>query len=272
MSTDKISEYLAQFSQAPHADHRAAAPRHRRPDRGHRADPRRHLHARPLPARRRARAWPRRSWSARSARSSTSRFKRIQFTPDLMPSDITGTTVLDENEPAGASSASSRGRSSPTSSWPTRSTARRPRRRPPCCRRCRNARSPPARRRTTCPTRSSSSPRRTRSSRKAPIRCPKPSSTASCSTSRSIIPTLRRGETHPRPGHAATSRRRSPRCSAAKAILNMQKLVRSVPVGDYVKDYVTRLVRATRPQGPDGAGLRQARWSTGAPARAPASS
>src|SRR5438067_4664876 len=25
-------------------------------------------------------------------------FERIQFTPDLMPSDITGTTVLDENE------------------------------------------------------------------------------------------------------------------------------------------------------------------------------
>src|SRR5947209_10764580 len=25
-------------------------------------------------------------------------FKRIQFTPDLMPSDITGTTVLDEND------------------------------------------------------------------------------------------------------------------------------------------------------------------------------
>src|SRR5262245_17727512 len=25
-------------------------------------------------------------------------FKRIQFTPDLMPTDITGTTVLDENE------------------------------------------------------------------------------------------------------------------------------------------------------------------------------
>src|SRR5437879_7129040 len=26
-------------------------------------------------------------------------FKRIQFTPDLMPSDITGTTILDETEP-----------------------------------------------------------------------------------------------------------------------------------------------------------------------------
>ena len=35
-----------------------------------------------------------------------------------------------------------------------------------------------------------------------------------------------------------------------KAILNMQKLVRSVPVGDYVKDYTTKLVRATRPGDP----------------------
>jgi MoxR-like ATPase len=56
-------------------------------------------------------------------------FKRIQFTPDLMPSDITG-----------ASSASSRGRSSPTSSSPTRSTAPRPRRRRRCCRPCRSGR------------------------------------------------------------------------------------------------------------------------------------
>jgi MoxR-like ATPase len=35
---------------------------------------------------------------------------------------------------------------------------------------------------------------------------------------------------------------------SGRAILNMQKLVRSVPVGDYVKDYVARLVRATRPR------------------------
>ena len=68
-------------------------------------------------------------------------FKRIQFTPDLMPSDITGTDgPRRDTRPAGASSASSRGRSSPTSSWPTRSTARRPRRRPPCSRPCRSAR------------------------------------------------------------------------------------------------------------------------------------
>ena len=30
----------------------------------------------------------------------------------------------------------------------------------------------------------------------------------------------------------------------------MQKLVRGVPVGDYVIDYVARLVRATRPKDP----------------------
>lgn len=34
---------------------------------------------------------------------------------------------------------------------------------------------------------------------------------------------------------------------SARAILNMQKLVRSVPVGDFVRDYTARLVRATRP-------------------------
>jgi MoxR-like ATPase len=36
----------------------------------------------------------------------------------------------------------------------------------------------------------------------------------------------------------------------AKAIINVQKLVRSVPVGEYVIDYVARLVRATRPKDP----------------------
>lgn len=34
---------------------------------------------------------------------------------------------------------------------------------------------------------------------------------------------------------------------SGKAIVNLQKLIRSVPVGDYVIDYVARLVRATRP-------------------------
>jgi MoxR-like ATPase len=37
---------------------------------------------------------------------------------------------------------------------------------------------------------------------------------------------------------------------SGKAIVNLQKLVRSVPVGEYVIDYTTRLVRATRPKDP----------------------
>ena len=37
---------------------------------------------------------------------------------------------------------------------------------------------------------------------------------------------------------------------SAVAIVNLQKLVRSVPVGDFVIDYVARLVRATRPKDP----------------------
>jgi MoxR-like ATPase len=37
---------------------------------------------------------------------------------------------------------------------------------------------------------------------------------------------------------------------SGKAIVNLQKLVRSVPVGEYVMDYVARLVRATRPRDP----------------------
>jgi uncharacterized protein (DUF58 family) len=41
--------------------------------------------------------------------------------------------------------------------------------------------------RIRCPSRSSCWPRRTRSSRKAPIRCPRPSSTASCSTSEQYL-------------------------------------------------------------------------------------
>jgi MoxR-like ATPase len=37
---------------------------------------------------------------------------------------------------------------------------------------------------------------------------------------------------------------------SGKAIVNLQKLVKSVPVGEYVNDYVLRLVRATRPGDP----------------------
>jgi MoxR-like ATPase len=72
--------------------------------------------------------------------------KRIQFTPDLMPSDILGAEVLDESN---------------------------------CCKPCRNSTSPLQARGMISQSRSTCSPRRIRWSRKVPIRCPKRSSTAS---------------------------------------------------------------------------------------------
>ena len=110
-------------------------------------------------------------------------FKRIQFTPDLMPADITGTEILDEADGVRGAALRAAGRSSRRSSSPTRSTARRPRPRRRCSRRCRSSTSPPPAAPTRSSGRSSSWRRRTRSSSRAPIRCPKRSSIASCSTS-----------------------------------------------------------------------------------------
>jgi MoxR-like ATPase len=52
---------------------------------------------------------------------------------------------------------------------------------------------------------------------------------------------------------------------SAKAISNLQKLIRSVPVGDYVVDYVARLVRATRPKDPTAPDFvaRMVDWGAG---------
>ena len=70
-------------------------------DAGRRAP--RHLPVRPGPrlADGGARAWPRRCSSPPSPRPSTSRFNRIQFTPDLMPADITGTDIIQETGAGG---------------------------------------------------------------------------------------------------------------------------------------------------------------------------
>jgi len=69
-------------------------------------------------------------------------FKRIQFTPDLMPSDITGTDVLEEDHTTGKRIFRFvRGPLLPIWSWPTKSTVRLPKRRQRCSKRCRSARS-----------------------------------------------------------------------------------------------------------------------------------
>ncbi len=61
---------------------------------------------------------------------------RIQFTPDLLPSDVTGVTIYDQ---ARAGSSSTPAPSSRRSCSRTRSTARRPRRRRHCSRSWRRA-------------------------------------------------------------------------------------------------------------------------------------
>ena len=69
-------------------------------------------------------------------------FKRVQFTPDLMPSDVTGQLILDGGGAAAAAvPVPARARCSPTCCWPTRSTARHRRPRPRCSSRWRSARS-----------------------------------------------------------------------------------------------------------------------------------
>ena len=68
------------------------------------------------------------------------KFKRIQFTPDLMPSDITGTDIIEEDPDHGPSHVDVRARADVlrTCCWRTRSTARRRRRSRRCWRRCRS--------------------------------------------------------------------------------------------------------------------------------------
>ena len=76
------------------------------------------------------------------ADATTLKFNRIQFTPDLMPSDILGTEVIEEDQTTGqtAGPVHARARSSRTSSSPTKSIARRRERRRPCSKRCRSSR------------------------------------------------------------------------------------------------------------------------------------
>jgi MoxR-like ATPase len=65
-------------------------------------------------------------------------FNRIQFTPDLMPSDITGTEVIEEDKTTGGRVL--RFVRGPVFSNVILADARHPRRRPRCSRRCRSTR------------------------------------------------------------------------------------------------------------------------------------
>ena len=115
------------------------------------------------------------------------KFGRIQFTPDLMPADVTGTTIVVET-PEGRDFQFRKG---PLFAQIVLADEIN-------------------RAATSCRSRSSSWRRRTRSSRRAPTRCPRRSSTASSSSSRSATrraPTCARSSTGP-PRARSRSRRR----------------------------------------------------------------
>jgi MoxR-like ATPase len=96
-------------------------------------------------------------------------FNRIQFTPDLMPADITGTEVIDRDQASGQMSM--RFVKGPV--FANMILADEINRTPPKTQAAESS--------TACRSRSSCWRRRTRSSRRARTRCPRRSSTGSCS-------------------------------------------------------------------------------------------
>jgi MoxR-like ATPase len=176
-------------------------------------------------------------------------FKRVQFTPDLMPSDITGTTVLDENEQGRREFRFVRG---PV--FANILLADEINRTPP----------------KTQAALLQAMAEREISAGQETYRLPEPFFVIATQN-----PIEQEG-TYPLPEAqldrfmftikvdypsleeekrilSATAKDEAielTKVLSAKSIVGLQRLIRSVPVGDYVIDYVARLVRATRPKDP----------------------
>jgi MoxR-like ATPase len=124
------------------------------------------------------------------AQATDMQFRRVQFTPDLMPSDIVGTEILEEDQ----ATRQRVFRFQPGPVFTQVLLADEINRAPP---KTQSALLEAMQERSVTfaghthmlPRPSSCWRRRTRSSRPAPIRCPKPSSTASCCASTSVYPT-----------------------------------------------------------------------------------
>src|SRR6202051_1178107 len=110
-------------------------------------------------------------------------FKRIQFTPDLMPSDITGTDIIEEDPTTGHRRWTFvHGPIFGNLLLAARSIARRPKRRLRCSRPCRSFPARCGATTTSCPRLFSCWRRKIPSSLRGPIRCRRRNSTGSCST------------------------------------------------------------------------------------------
>jgi MoxR-like ATPase len=176
-------------------------------------------------------------------------FKRIQFTPDLMPSDITGTTVLDESETGRRDFRFVRGpvfaniiladeinRTPPKTQAALLQAMQE--RQVTIGQETYNLPDPffviatqnPIEQEGTYPL-----PEAQLDRFMFNIKVDYPT----LDEEKRILATTTRGETP-----------ELTKVLSAKAISNLQKMIASVPVGEYVNDYVVRLVRATRPKDP----------------------
>ena len=124
------------------------------------------------------RDWPRPLPSARSLRSSTPISGAFNSPPtSFLPMWWAHWSIVAKTIPSMYAEV----RFSPTSSWPTKSTARRPKCKVPYCRPCKSDKSPSATTPCCCPTPSLCWPPKTPSNKKAPTRCPKHKPIALCS-------------------------------------------------------------------------------------------
>ena len=160
--------------------------------------------------------------------------KRIQFTPDLMPSDIIGSEVLEDSAGGRRSFRFVRGPIFAQLLMADEINRASPRTQSALLQAMQEhhvtvagQRHDAARARSTCWR------RRTRWSRRAPIRCPKPSSTASCCRSTSTIPIRAPSGACCSPPPAPTERRVEAILSAQE-LQAIQRLVRQLPVPDKV--------------------------------------
>ena len=121
-------------------------------------------------------------------------FNRIQFTPDLMPSDITGTDVIEEDKTTGdaAVRASCAGPIFANMMLADEINRTPPKTQAALLEAMQEHQVTAGGKSTSCRSRSSCWRRKTRSSRKGTYPLPRPSSTGSCSTSWWAIPRKRR--------------------------------------------------------------------------------
>ena len=177
------------------------------------------------------------------------KFNRIQFTPDLMPSDIVGAEVIEEDRATGkrVDPLHPRARSSRTSSSPTRSTARRRKTQAALLEAMQEyqvtvggvryrARAAVVRARDAEPDRAG----RHLSAARGAAR-------SLHVQRRDRLPDGRRGAAHPRRDDGDARRRSSTPSRRGEEIEQLHALVREIPAAENVVDYAARLVRATRP-------------------------